>query len=164
VPAAFFLVGDYLERNANLVRRMAREGHIVGNHTMNHPDMTALDEAAFAAELQEMETLYQEGTGQTLPKFYRPPQGVYSQKNLEQAKALGYKTVFWSLAYADWDNNHQPDPDAAVEKLNRRIHDGAVILLHSTSATNAQILEELIGGWQEMGYRFAPLTELFSDG
>ena len=67
-------------------------------------------------------------------------------------------------AYADWDNNHQPDPDAAVEKLNRRIHDGAVILLHSTSATNAQILEELIGGWQEMGYRFAPLTELFSDG
>ena len=164
VPAAFFLVGDYLERNADLVRRMAREGHIVGNHTMNHPDMTALDEAAFAAELQEMETLYQEVTGQTLPRFYRPPQGLYSEENLKTAQKLGYKTVFWSLAYADWDNNNQPDPDAAVEKLNRRIHDGAVILLHSTSATNAQILEELIGGWQEMGYRFAPLTELFSDG
>ncbi len=162
VPAAFFLVGDYLERNADLVRRMAAEGHIVGNHTLNHPDMTKLDAAAFSAELEGMETLYQEITGQTLPEFYRPPQGLYSEENLQTARKLGYKTVFWSLAYADWDNDHQPDPDAAVEKLNSRIHDGAVILLHSTSATNAEILKELIGGWKDMGYRFAPLTELFS--
>ena len=161
VPAAFFLVGDYLERNADLVRRMTEEGHIVGNHTMDHPDMSGLSGDAFAAQLGDMEALYESITGQTLPKFYRPPQGVYSEENLQQAQSLGYKTVFWSLAYADWNNDDQPDPDAAVEKLNSRIHDGAVILLHATSKTNAQILDRLIGRWQEMGYRFAPLTELF---
>ena len=161
VPAAFFLVGDYLEREPDLVRRMAAEGHIVGNHTRTHPDMTKLEGDAFAAELRGMEELYEDVTGQTLPKFYRPPQGLYSGENLKQAQALGYKTVFWSLAYADWDNEHQPDPDGAVEKLTGRLHDGAVVLLHATSKTNAEILDRLIGKWQDMGYRFAPLTELF---
>ena len=161
VPAAFFLVGDYLERNPDLVRRMVEEGHIVGNHTMGHPDMTKLDAAAFEQELRGMETLYEEVTGQTLPKFYRPPQGLYSEENLKQAQKLGYRTVFWSLAYADWDNDRQPDPDGAVEKLTGRLHDGAVILLHATSKTNAEILDRLILDWQGMGYRFAPLTELF---
>ena len=161
VPAAFFLVGDYLEREPDLVRRMAAEGHIVGNHTRTHPDMTKLEGDAFAAELRGMEALYEDVTGQTLPKFYRPPQGLYSEENLKQAQALGYKTVFWSLAYADWDNEHQPDPDGAVEKLTGRLHDGAVVLLHATSKTNAEILDRLIGKWQDMGYRFAPLTELF---
>lgn len=161
VPAAFFLVGDYLEREPDLVRQMVSGGHIVGNHTRNHPDMSKLDDAAFAGELEGMEKLYEEVTGQTLPKFYRPPQGIYSEENLKMAQKLGYKTVFWSLAYADWDNEHQPDPDAAVEKLTARLHDGAVILLHATSKTNAEILDRLITTWQEMGYRFAPLTELF---
>lgn len=161
VPAAFFLVGDYLERNADLVRRMTEEGHIVGNHTMDHPDMSRLSGDAFEAELQGAEKLYTEITGQTMPRFYRPPQGVASEENLTQAQSLGYKTVFWSLAHADWDNDAQPDPAASVEKLTRRLHDGAVVLLHSTSKTNAQILEELIVKWQSMGYRFAPLTELF---
>ena len=161
VPAAFFLVGDYLERNPDLVRRMTEEGHIVGNHTMDHPDMSGLSGDAFAAQLGDMEALYEDITGQTLPKFYRPPQGLYSEENLKQAQALGYQTVFWSLAYADWDNANQPEADAAVEKLTARTHDGAVILLHATSKTNAEILDRLIGKWQEMGYRFAPLTELF---
>ena len=162
VPAAFFLVGDYLERNADLVRRMAKEGHIVGNHTVSHPDMSRLTGDAFRRELAGVEEQYRSITGSELPKFYRPPQGVYSEENLRQAKELGYKTVFWSLAYADWDNNHQPDPDAAVEKLTGRLHDGAVILLHATSKTNAEILERLIETWKDLGYRFAPLTELFS--
>ena len=161
VSAAFFLVGDYLERNPDLVRRMTAEGHIVGNHTLSHPDMTGLDEAAFEGELRGMEQLYEEVTGQTLPKYYRPPQGLYSEDNLKKAKAMGYKTVFWSLAYADWDNANQPNPDEAVEKLTLRLHDGAVILLHATSKTNAEILDRLITQWQSMGYRFAPLTELF---
>ena len=161
VSAAFFLVGDYLERNPDLVRRMTAEGHIVGNHTLSHPDMTGLDEAAFEGELRGMEQLYEEVTGQTLPKYYRPPQGLYSEKNLELARKLGYKTVFWSLAYADWDNANQPNPDEAVEKLTLRLHDGAVILLHATSKTNTEILDRLITQWQSMGYRFAPLTELF---
>ena len=161
VPAAFFLVGDYLERCPDLVRRMAEEGHIVGNHTMNHPDMSRLTADAFQRELREVEELYRSITGADLLKFYRPPQGVYSEENLHQAKALGYQTVFWSLAHVDWNNDDQPDPDAAVEKLTGRLHDGAVILLHSTSKTNAEILGRLIEEWKDMGYRFAPLTELF---
>ena len=161
VPAAFFLVGDYLERNADLVRRMVAEGHIVGNHTLGHPDMTRLDAAAFAQELKGMEELYEEVTGQTLPRYYRPPQGLYSEENLKTAQSLGYKTVFWSLAYADWDNDSQPDPGEALSKLNSRIHDGAVVLLHATSKTNAEILDRLLTDWKDMGYRFEPLTALF---
>ena len=107
-----------------------------------------------------MEQLYEEITEQTLPKFYRPPQGLYSEEILKMAQKLGYQTVVWRLAYADWDNEHQPEPDAAVEKLLSRTHDGAVILLHATSTTNAEIRDRLIGKWQEMGFRFAPLTEL----
>lgn len=161
VPAAFFLTGDYLNREPDLVRRMTAEGHIVGNHTLNHPDMTAVDADTFRAELAGVEEKYFDITGQTLPKYYRPPQGVYDENSLIMAQKNGYQTVFWSLAYADWDNDHQPDPGEAVEKLNRRIHDGAVVLLHTTSKTNAQILKQLLTGWMDMGYRFAPLTELF---
>ena len=161
VKAAFFLVGDYIERNADLVRRMAAEGHTVGNHTMHHPDMAAIgDSAAFRAELEGVEALYQETVGAELPKYYRPPRGIYSEENLKQAQELGYKTVFWSLAYVDWKNDDQPDPEAAVEKLNARIHPGAVVLLHSTSETNAQILDRLLAGWKEMGYSFITLDEL----
>jgi len=161
VKAAFFLVGNYIEKNADLVRRMAAEGHTVGNHTMHHPDMSAIaDPAAFRAELEGLEALYKETVGEDLPKYYRPPQGTYSEENLKQAKELGYKTVFWSLAYVDWKNDDQPDPEAAVQKLNARLHPGAVVLLHSTSQTNAQILDRLLTEWKEMGYSFITLDEL----
>lgn len=163
VPAAFFLAGNYLQKNPDLVARMAAEGHIVGNHTMHHYDMRKLsEEATFRAELEGIETLYRQITGQELPKFYRPPQGLYSEENLKMAQKLGYKTVFWSLAYADWDNARQPTAEFALEKLNSRIHNGAVVLLHSTSTTNAAILDQLLTGWEQLGYRFAPITELFS--
>jgi len=161
-PAAFFLVGNYMEKNADLVRRMVDEGHIVGNHTMHHYDMSKLESKdAFAAELTALEALFREITGKELPKYYRPPQGTYSRSNLEQAKALGYQTVFWSLAYVDWLNDAQPTKEQAFSKLIPRIHNGAVVLLHSTSETNAQILDELLTKWEEMGYRFASLDELF---
>ena len=161
VPAAFFLVGNYMEKNKDLVRRMVAEGHIVGNHTMHHPDMQKKDFAAFSKELGELEALFREITGKELPKYYRPPQGLYSQENLEMAQKLGYKTVFWSLAYADWDNNKQPTRDYAFSKLLPRIHNGAVLLLHSTSKTNAEILDELLTRYKEMGYTFASLDGLF---
>lgn len=162
-PAAFFLVGNYIEKNADLVRRMVDEGHIVGNHTMHHYDMSKLtNKADFAKELQDLEGLYQSVTGKPMPKYYRPPQGVYSQENLERAKELGYKTVFWSLAYVDWNNNAQPTKEAAFQKLLPRIHDGAVVLLHSTSQTNAEILDELLTKWEEMGYTFGSIETLFS--
>ena len=162
IPAAFFLVGNYIEKNADLVRRMAEEGHIVGNHTMHHPDMSKLvDKAAFSKELTDLEALYEETTGRDLPKYYRPPQGIYSEENLKMAKELGYKTVFWSLAYVDWNNDRQPTREEAFQKLLPRTHNGAVVLLHSTSRTNAEILDELLTKWKEMGYRFATLEELF---
>ena len=162
VKAAFFLVGNYIARNADLVRRMVEEGHTVGNHTMHHPDMSKLkDKEAFAKELQDLEELFLEKTGKPLPKYYRPPQGIYSEENLKLAKDLGYKTVFWSLAYVDWKNDSQPSKEEAFAKLLPRIHPGAVALLHSTSETNAQILDELLTKWEEMGYRFGTLDELF---
>ena len=165
VPAAFFLVGNYIQRSPDLVRRMAEEGHTVGNHTMHHYDMSKLsDKAAFSKELTDLETLYRETVGRELPKFYRPPQGIYSEENLKMAQELGYKTVFWSLAYVDWNNDAQPTKEAAFAKLLPRTHNGAVVLLHSTSKTNAEILGELIDKWKDMGYRFGTLEELFSQG
>ena len=164
VPAAFFLVGNYMERNADLVRRMVEEGHTVGNHTMHHYDMSKLSEkAAFSKELQDLEALYKEVTGQELPKYYRPPQGIYSQENLKMAKELGYKTVFWSLAYVDWNNDAQPSREEAFQKLLPRTHPGAVVLLHSTSRTNAEILQELIQKWKAEGYEFGTLEALFAE-
>ena len=162
VPGAFFLVGNYIEKNADLVRRMAEEGHIVGNHTMHHHDMSKLsDKAAFSKELTDLELLYKEKTGKDLPKYYRPPQGIYSEENLKMAKELGYKTVFWSLAYVDWNNDAQPTKEEAFSKLLPRTHNGAVILLHSTSKTNAEILDELLTKWKAEGYTFGTVEELF---
>jgi peptidoglycan-N-acetylmuramic acid deacetylase len=162
IPAAFFLVGNYMEKNADLVRRMVDEGHIVGNHTMHHPDMSKLtDKAAFQKELTDLEDLFRTVTGKELPKFYRPPQGLYSAENLKIAKEMGYKTVFWSLAYVDWNNDSQPTAEYAFSKLLPRTHNGAVVLLHSTSQTNAEILDELLTKWKEMGYRFESIEKLF---
>ena len=163
VPAAFFLVGNYMEKNPELVRRMVEEGHIVGNHTMHHYDMSKLtDEAAFTKELTDLEALFQQITGKELPRYYRPPQGIYSKDNLLMAKKMGYRTVFWSLAYVDWNNDAQPTEEEAFAKLLPRIHGGAVVLLHSTSETNAAIMDELLTKWEAMGYTFGSIDQLFS--
>lgn len=161
VPAAFFLVGNYIEENPELVKRMEAEGHIVGNHTMHHPDMSAIaDEEAFKKEITELEDTYKAVVGKEIPKFYRPPQGKYSEANLEQASRLGYTTLFWSLAYVDWLENDQPDETESINLLNKRIHPGAIVLLHSTSKTNSKILAQLIDGWKEQGYEFRSVSEL----
>ncbi len=162
-PAAFFLVGHYLETAPDLVRRMEAEGHLVGNHTYSHPDMSAIrDRDGFLAELQKTEQSYRQVTGKEMPKVYRPPQGKYAPENLEMAAAAGYHTVFWSLAYVDWQTDAQPTRDQAFDKLLGRVHPGAVVLLHSTSATNAQIMDELLTKWEEMGYTFGSLEELWA--
>ena len=163
VPAAFFLVGHYIKSNPDLVKRMAEEGHIVGNHTMHHYDMQKISDLnSFSKELQDLEALYLQVTGRQLPKYYRPPQGNYSRENLEMAKKLGYQTVFWSLAYVDWNTKAQPTKEAAFQKLLPRTHNGAVILLHSTSTTNAEILDELLTRWKSQGYTFQTLDHLFA--
>ena len=163
-PAAFFLVGHYVEKNADLVRRMVAEGHIVGNHTMHHYDMSKIsDKETFTTELSDLEKLFKEVTGQEMAKYYRPPQGIYSSENLSMAQELGYKTVFWSLAYVDWNQDKQPTKDQAFSKLIPRIHNGAVVLLHSTSQTNAEILDELLTKWEDLGYRFGTIEALFAE-
>ncbi|MBR6526890.1 MAG: delta-lactam-biosynthetic de-N-acetylase, partial [Lachnospiraceae bacterium] len=115
----------------------------------------------FRQELESLEELYRKTTGEEMPKYYRPPQGIYSEENLEMAKNLGYRTVFWSLAYVDWKNDAQPTSEEAFSKLIPRIHNGAVILLHSTSQTNANILDALLTQYKELGYSFGSIDELF---
>ena len=160
--AAFFLTGNYLEKNPELVQRMVDEGHTVGNHTYHHPAMQDIqDQEAFARELQDLEALFTQITGRELDRYYRPPRGEYSTQNLEMAKALGYRTVLWSLAYVDWVRDDQPTAEEAFSKLIPRIHNGAVLLLHATSATNGAILDQLLTRYEDMGYRFGTLEELF---
>lgn len=161
VKATFFVVGHYLESAPELVKRMAEEGHTVGNHTWHHPDMAAIsDKEKFREEMDSVAEAYRELTGEELAPYYRPPQGKYSRENLEMADELGYYTFFWSLAYVDWNTDSQPSPEEAFDKLLGRIHPGAVVLLHNTSKTNGEILGELLTKWEEMGYTFGTLDEL----
>ena len=164
VKATFFLVGNFIETAPELVKRMVSDGHTVGNHTMTHPDMSSIsDIESFKKELSGLENLYKEVTGKDMMKIYRPPQGKFSEENLKMAKSMGYKTIFWSLAYVDWYNDNQPTREQAFDKLLPRIHNGAVVLLHSTSKTNSEILDELLSKWEEMGYELSPITELIKN-
>ena len=160
-PAVFFTVGNFIKDNPDLIKRMITEGHIVGNHTMTHPDMSQISSMeSFQKELEGVEELYTSVTGEPMTKFYRPPRGVYSTENLSMAKELGYSTIFWSLAYVDWIQEQQPSKEEAFQKLIPRIHPGAIVLLHNTSSTNAAILDELLTRWEEMGYQFHSIKEL----
>lgn len=160
-PAAFFVVGNFISTSPDLIKRMHEEGHIVGNHTYHHPDMSKIStKEAFSKELGDVEVLYKEITGEDMIRYYRPPQGKYSTDNLQMAKDMGYHTFFWSLAYVDWYQDDQPSPEEAFDKLLGRIHPGAIVLLHSTSSTNAAVLDELLGKWEDMGYTFRSLDEL----
>lgn len=161
VHATFFVVGTLIKENPELIREIADAGHTIGNHTMTHPDMSGIStKEAFQKQLEDVEMLYKEATGSEMTKFYRPPQGIYSTDNLQMAKDLGYNTFFWSLAYVDWYQDNQPTKEEAFQKLLGRIHPGAIVLLHSTSSTNAEILDELLTKWEEMGYTFGTLEDL----
>lgn len=159
--AAFFVVGNFIKDNPDLIKQMVSEGHIIGNHTYHHPDMSKISQMeSFQQELTTLEDLYEQSTGEKMQKFYRPPQGKFSESNLAQADQLGYKTIFWSLAYVDWYEDKQPTKEEAFKKLLPRIHPGSIVLLHNTSKTNGEILDELLTKWEEMGYTFASLKEL----
>lgn len=161
VKGAFFILGNLITRNTELVIRMANEGHTVANHTVNHPDMTTKkSKEDFAKELVALEDLYSEYTGCTMSKFFRPPEGRFNETTMKYAHELGYYTIFWSFAYADWDNNKQMSQEAAKKKIMDNIHNGAVILLHPTSKTNADILGDVIDDLKAEGYRFGTLDEL----
>ena len=161
VTGAFFILSHLVESNTDLVRRMADEGHLVCNHTSRHRDMTKYhSKEEFTAELKALESIYTEKTGKRMSPYYRAPEGKFTEENLKFASELGDKTVFWSFAYADWDNEHQMSHSAARKKILDNIHNGAVLLLHPTSATNAAILGDVIRTLKGMGYRFGTLDEL----
>lgn len=160
-PATFFVVGHYLETAPELVNRMVEDGHAVGSHTYHHPDINTLaDLDAFQEEMDSLKELYSQVTGGELAMYYRPPEGKCGITNLKMAQELGYTTIFWSLAYVDWDVEKQPSHKDALAKLTERIHPGAIVLLHNTSRTNGEILDELLTAWEEMGYSFKPLSSL----
>ena len=160
VPAAFFILKNLIYKNTDLVKRMAEEGHLVCNHTKNHKDMTTLTAEEMKANLKFLEDLYNEYTGKEMAKYFRFPEGRYNCNTILTAEEAGYKTVFWSLAYADWDDTNQPSEEKAIKILTDNIHDGAIVLLHPTSRTNARILKTMIKTWRDMGYSFGTLDEL----
>ena len=161
VKGTFFVLGNLIEKNGDLIQRMLDEGHTVANHTYSHSNMTKVASYEdFCAELQRLEVAFRSLTGEDMPKYYRPPEGVFDEKTMKYAQDAGYKTIFWSFAYADWDNNHQMSPERAKAKIMENIHNGAVILLHPTSETNALIMGEVIRDLKAAGYRFGSMDEL----
>lgn len=156
---AFFVLGNVAHSRPDLLRRMAVEGHEIGNHTYSHKNLCGAPAGVLTEELERLETACGEA-GVEVAKFYRPPEGCFDTAMLEEAAAAGYKTVFWSFAYADWDNGHQPDPAAAKRKILDNLHNGEVMLLHPTSATNAAILREVLQELKAQGFRFGTLREL----
>ncbi len=160
VTAAFFILGHLIDAEPTLVRRMREEGHFVCNHTANHKDVTRLSKEGFTEEVRSLEEAYEKLTGEKMKKYFRPPEGKYTEESLAWAEELGYKTVFWSFAYADWDNGSQPELQRARKKIEDNLHNGSVMLFHPTSKTNAMLLPELIRAWKAEGYRFGTLDEL----
>lgn len=161
VKGAFFILDNLIIKNPELVQKMIDTGHIVANHTMSHKDMSkmkSIDE--FKAELESLEKLYFETFKEEMPRYYRPPEGRFNENNLKWARELGYKTIMWSFAYADWDNGKQPRAKYAIAKIRDNIHNGEVMLLHPTSSTNAEILKEIIVELKNQGFRFGTLDEL----
>ena len=160
-PGAFFVLENFIKRNVTLVKRMANEGHLICNHTLTHPDMTKVtDKTRFSLQLSSLCDVLYETTGVKMAPFYRPPEGRFSIENLKFASELGYKTVLWSFAYADWDNQRQPSEEEAVKKILDNAHPGEIMLLHPTSRTNADILDRVLTALENEGYRFASLNEL----
>ena len=160
VPAAFFLLDNIILKNTDLVIRMAEEGHLVCNHTKNHKNICAMNPEEISKNLSDLEKIYEQKTGKIMSKYFRFPEGKYNSYALKEVEKLGYKSIFWSLAYEDWDNVKQPSPEYATKKLLSNTHNGAVILLHPTSETNAEILSGLIDEWRRMGYEFGTLDQL----
>ena len=163
VTGAFFVLKHFVEKNPELCKKIHDNHNLVCNHTANHPNITTLSEEALMQEIQSVSDAYKEVTGAAMDPYFRPPEGAWDEASLAVVRKAGYRTVFWSLAWADWDNNNQKSPEYAMEKLTTRVHPGAVILLHPTSQTNVKILGELILRWKAEGYRFGRIDELWQD-
>ncbi len=159
VKAAFFITGDFINRNPDLVIRMKDEGHLVCNHTLTHPDITKLSYDDLKHELEEVEKLYHDLTGDNLCRYLRPPRGMLSEESLKMTDELGYTQIFWSLAYVDWLTDSQKGKDYAYDSVISRIHNGAIILLHTVSVDNKDALKDIIVKLKE-NYEFQTLDHL----
>jgi len=160
VLGAFFLLDNIILKNTELVKRMSEEGHFVCNHTKRHRNLCSASPEEIATDLTSLELLYLDKTGDHMKKYFRFPEGKYSKSALEAVNELGYKTIFWSFAYEDWDNSHQMSEEKAINKIMSNTHNGAVMLFHPTSSTNAKIFPTLIKKWKAQGYTFGTLDEL----
>ncbi|MBM7587530.1 peptidoglycan-N-acetylmuramic acid deacetylase [Bacillus pakistanensis] len=159
VPATFFVTGHYLESQEKLVKQMVKEGHIIGNHSWFHPDLTAVSDERLKEELAKVKQKTAELTEQDTMEYLRPPRGVLSERTLSLAKEEGYKHVMWSLAFVDWQTNQQRGWQYSYDSIMKQIHPGAVILLHTVSKDNAEALEKVIKDLKAKGYQFKSLDD-----
>ena len=159
VPAAFFITGPYLKKETGLVKRMVEEGHIVGNHSINHPSLPSVtDDAELRKEIDGLNEQFKEMFGADM-KYLRPPRGEYSERTLALTRDMGYTNVFWSFAYKDWDVNNQKGTDYAYNEIKKGVHDGCILLLHAVSEDNANVLDSIIKDLKNEGYSFKSLDE-----
>ncbi|HET7657374.1 MAG TPA: delta-lactam-biosynthetic de-N-acetylase [Bacillales bacterium] len=162
VPAAFFVTGHYLKSEPNLVKRMVKEGHIVGNHSWSHPDFTEVSNDKLKTELKKVKDKYKEITGRDDMIYLRPPRGVFSERTLALTHQLGYTNVFWSLAFKDWETNNQKGWRYSYDNVMKQIHPGAILLLHTVSKDNAEALPKIIEDLRKKGYSFKSLDYLMA--
>lgn len=160
VPAAFFVTGHFVKDQAELVQRMAKEGHLIGNHSWSHPDLSQVGAERIRGEMDKVRQAVAELTGGQEMKFMRPPRGIFSDRMLSVCRELGYTGVFWSVAYKDWDVNSQRGGQYAYDSVMSQLHPGAVILLHSVSRDNVEALGRIIDAARSQGYEFKSLNEL----
>jgi peptidoglycan-N-acetylmuramic acid deacetylase len=160
VPAAFFVTGHYIKDQPELLKRMQAEGHIVGNHSWSHPDMTTISDSKIKEELDKVKTQASLVTEQQDMIYLRPPRGIFSERTLAVTKGLGYTNVFWSIAYKDWDVNAQKGSQFAYDSVMKQLHPGAIMLLHSISKDNTEALGRIIDGARSQGYEFLSLDQL----
>lgn len=162
VLAAFFVTESYIRHNPELTKRMKDEGHIVGNHSVNHYSMPTISYEDAVYEIQGTASSMVEHTGYQLDLFFRPPEGTFSEQSLYITRQQGYKTIFWSMAYQDWNRDNQPGKEAAYKHVTDNAHPGAVILLHAVSESNTQALNDILKDLKAEGYRFGSLYEIAS--
>lgn len=160
VPATFFVTGHYLDSEPELVKRMVNEGHIVGNHSWYHPDLTTQSDEEFKKELESVRIKVEEITSQQGMSYLRPPRGIFSEKVLAKAEELGYTSVFWSLAFVDWKVDSQKGWKYSYDNIMKQIHPGSIILLHTVSKDNAEALDHAIEELRKQGYTFKSLDDL----
>lgn len=160
VPACFFVTKTYIRDNIDITKRMKEEGHQVGNHTITHPSLPTKSYEEIIQEINGCADYMKEATGYDMDPYFRPPCGEYSERTLAITHDLGFKTIFWSMAYLDYDVNKQPGADYVINHFNKYHHNGAIVLMHNVSSSNAEALKAVIQNLKQEGYRFASLNEL----